>query len=162
MYQVEIVKRPARRVVGLEHRGAYDAIGGTFERLGPAIEAMGLRPEAIELLAVYFDDPGEVAEADLRAVAGIAVRKGLALPEGFAEAKLASGQHAVLTLAGPYDGLPAAWAWLYREWLPASEFEARKAAPFEVYRNTPGEVAPSELRTEICVPVAKRRGLSRR
>jgi AraC family transcriptional regulator len=162
MYQVEIVKRPARRVVGLEHRGAYSSIGGTFDRLGSALEARGLWPEAIEFLAVYFDDPGEVAESNLRAVAGIAVRKGLALPEGFAEAKLASGQHAVLTLSGPYDGLPAAWAWIYREWLPASEFDARKAAPFEIYRNMPGEVPPAELRTEICVPVAKRRGVSRR
>lgn len=162
MYQVEIVKRPARRVVGLEHRGAYSAIGGAFERLAAMLEAGGHWSEAIEVVAVYLDDPGEVAEADLRSMAGIAVRKGLPLPEGLAEAKLPGGQHAVLTLAGPYDGLPAAWAWIYREWLPGSEHEVRTGSPFEIYRNMPGEVPPEDLRTEICVPVARRRPVSRR
>jgi len=162
MYPVEITKRPARRVIGVAHRGAYNRIGGAFERLAAAVTERGLWPEAIEFMGVYFDDPGAVPEPELRSLAGIAVRKGLAAPAGFEEARLAGGQYAVLHHVGPYDGLPAAWAWLHAEWLPQSGVKGRPGAACEIYRNTPGEVEPAALATDICVPVARMRGVSRR
>lgn len=158
MYAVEIVKRPQRRVIGVPHRGPYSEIGGSFGRLAAALDQRGLWSEAVEFLGAYFDDPGAVPAAELRSMAAIAVRKGLALPDGFEEARLAGGQYAVLRHVGPYDGLPAAWAWLYQTWLPASGMVRRPAAACEIYRNTPGEVEPAALATDLCVPVARPRG----
>jgi AraC family transcriptional regulator len=162
MYPVEIVKRPARRVIGIGHRGAYHLIGGAFERLAAAVDAHRLWPEQIEFLGVYLDDPRVVPESELRSLAGIAVRKGLALPEGFEEAKVPGGQFAVLHHFGPYEGLPAAWAWLGGEWLPQSGMKGRGGAACEVYLNTPSEVVPEALATDICVPVARMPAVSRR
>ena len=71
MHEVSLVEEPERRVVGLEHRGAYSAIGGTFSALMQAVEGRGLWPEAIEVLGVYRDDPRVVPEAELRSMAGI-------------------------------------------------------------------------------------------
>jgi AraC family transcriptional regulator len=41
-------------------------------------------------------------------------------------------------------------------WLPASGRESRHAPPFEVYHNTPQEVPPEGLVTDICVPLEPR------
>jgi AraC family transcriptional regulator len=155
MYSVEIVKRPQRRVVGISQRGPYNQIGGAFGRLAAELGERGLWAEAIEFLGVYFDDPREVPAADLRSIAGIAVRRGLALPEGFDEAKVQGGQHAVLHHFGPYDSLPAAWAWLYEQWLPHSGLAGRSGAACEIYLNAPGEMEAAALATDICVPVAR-------
>jgi AraC family transcriptional regulator len=154
MYDIEVTERPARRVIGIGHRGPYDRIGGAFEALAAAAEAQGLWPEATEFLGVYFDDPEKTPAEDLRALAGIAVREDLALPDGFEQVRLAAGRHAVLRLIGPYAGLPAAWTWLYATWLPQSGLAPRDAPACEVYRNTPGQVPETELVTEICIPVA--------
>ena len=48
MYEVDIVDEPARRVVGLEHRGAYSAIGPTFGRLMQVVRDQGLQGEMME------------------------------------------------------------------------------------------------------------------
>jgi AraC family transcriptional regulator len=154
MYRVEIAERPASRVIGIEHRGAYNKIGGAFERLGAAVTEAGLWPEVIEVLGLYPDDPSRVPEAELRSLAGIAVGEGVAAPRGFAEERLAAGRYAVLHHRGPYEGLPAAWGWLRAEWLPKSGATPRAGVACEVYRNAPGEVPPEELLTDVCLPVA--------
>jgi AraC family transcriptional regulator len=153
MYPVDVVERPARRVIGVAHRGPYEQIGGAFERLGAEAAAKGLWPEAVEVLGIYFDDPRSVPAGELRSFAGIAVREELALPDGFDEVRLPAGRHAVLHHQGSYAGLPEAWAWLTGEWLPESGLGMRAAAPCEVYLNAPGEVPEAELRTDVCLPV---------
>lgn len=154
MYAVEVLERPARRVIGLPHRGAYNRIGEAFRRLSDAVGAQNLWPEAIEFLGVFFDDPGSVPEEDLRSLAAIAVRDDLAMPAGFEQARLAAGRFAVLHHKGPYEGLPAAWGWLMETWLPASGLKPRPDSGCEIYRNAPGEVPEAELLTDICLPVA--------
>jgi AraC family transcriptional regulator len=102
---------------------------------------------------VYFDDPAAVPEADLRSLAAIAVKDEVAMPADFEQARLAAGRYAVLHHRGPYEGLPAAWAWLSAEGLPGAGLVMRDAPACEVYLNAPGTVAEAELRTDICVPV---------
>jgi len=68
MYDVEVVERPARRVIGVAHTGAYNEIGPTFEALGAKVSELGLWSEAQEFLGLYFDDPGEVPVEKLRTV----------------------------------------------------------------------------------------------
>jgi AraC family transcriptional regulator len=153
MYDVEVRDRPARRVIGLAHTGAYQEIGPTFAALSAQVTELGLWPEAQEFLGLYFDDPGEVPEDDLRALAGIAVRDDLALPDGLEQTRLTAGKYAVLSFKGPYEGLPDAWAWLYNDWLPASGERPGPGIACEVYVNSPTDVAPEDLRTDICAPL---------
>jgi len=78
-------------------------------------------------------------------------------PEGDVGVKtLEGGPHAVITHKGPYTHLGQAYDWLYGAWLPTSGREPRHAPPFEVYLNTPREVAPEELLTEIYLPLEPR------
>jgi AraC family transcriptional regulator len=151
MYDVEIAELPARRVIGIGHRGPYGAIGAAFERLGAAVAEGGLEPEAKAFLGVFVDDPGRVPEADLRSLAGIEVRDDLALPEGFEEERLPAGRYAILHHVGPYSGLPAAWGWLVGEWLAGSGVTPRAVPASEVYLDGPGEAAPEAMRTDLCL-----------
>jgi AraC family transcriptional regulator len=54
---------------------------------------------------------------------------------------------------GPYSDMRAAYEWLYGTWLVQSGREAVDAPVFEEYLNSPKETAPSELLTEICLPL---------
>lgn len=154
MYPVEIRDESPRRVVGIGHEGAYNQIGPTFMRLSAMVTERGLWPQALEFLGVYLDNPNEVPEVDLRSMAAIGVAEDLPLPDGMEQMRIAGGRYAVLRMVGPYEGLPAAYAWFFGTWLNAAD-EQRLAAPsLEIYRNSPDRVPPEELVTEILMPLA--------
>lgn len=152
MYPVTIREEPARRLVGLSHTGDYHLIGKKFEAFGALCQTRGLWPQISGVAAVYYDNPAEVAAADLRSFAG-AVFSGDAVPEGMEERHLDSGKVAVLTYKGPYSGISAAYQSLYGNWLPASGEEPADTPCYELYLNNPREVPPEELVTEICLPL---------
>ncbi|MCY1240118.1 GyrI-like small molecule binding domain protein [compost metagenome] len=66
---------------------------------------------------------------------------------------LDGGRYAVLRHKGPYADMPNAYQWLYGTWLPQSGREIRDSLMFEKYLNNPREVAPTELLSEIYLPL---------
>lgn len=154
MHPVTIETAPAFHIAAIPHHGAYPGIGATFGRLYVALKAQGLFVRiAGPGVAVYHDDPSVTPVADLRAQAGVVVTPG-PLPEGFDAVDIPGGKQAVLHLKGPYDGLAAAWDWLYGTWLPQSGEVPADRPPFETYLNSPFDTAPADLITEIRVPLA--------
>lgn len=67
---------------------------------------------------------------------------------------IAPGRHAVFTHLGPYDTLHLTWQAIYRDWLSTSGEALRRAPPMEVSINSPDDVLPQNLRTEIWMPLA--------
>ena len=55
--------------------------------------------------------------------------------------------------SGPYAELHIPYTWLYGTWLPQSGEEAADAPCIEEYLNDARVVPPSELRTEIWLPL---------
>lgn len=154
MHPVVIETLPDRRLAALPHHGAYTGIGATCQALGDRVGALGLWPRvAGPMICLYHDDPAAVPVNDLRSHAGLPVADHDPLPEGFDDLRLPGGRCAVLTLTGPYTGIPAAWAWLYGQWLPASGHDPADSAPWEEYPNSPRDTAPDALITRICVPL---------
>ena len=49
--------------------------------------------------------------------------------------------------------MKAAYQWLYGEWLVRSGREPADAPVFEAYLNSPVDTPPTELLTEICLPL---------
>jgi len=152
-YPFEIRDCEALRLAALPHKGAYHEIGKAFEQVAAIFTARGLWPHARGFVGVYYDSPADVPEPDLRSHAGAVVSAELDMPEGLDEVPLIGGRHAVLTLKGPYSGLPAAWTHLYGTELPRAEVMPADAPPFEVYLNDPASTAPEDLLTEIRVPL---------
>ncbi|MDP5218062.1 AraC family transcriptional regulator [Ruegeria sp. 2205SS24-7] len=152
MYPITTRTEPARRMIGIAHKGAYMEIGKSFESFGAICEARQLWPDVGPVLALYLDSPDEVPEADLRSFAGGEFR-GADVPEGMEERHIPGGKTAVLTYKGPYSGLHAAYHSLFGNWLPESGEEPDDQPCYEIYLNDPRETAPEDLLTEICLPL---------
>ncbi|MCE9577818.1 MAG: AraC family transcriptional regulator [Deltaproteobacteria bacterium] len=151
---VTIEDLPPLRLAAVRHVGPYPRIALAFARLDAIAGPAGLyRHPELAMVAVYHDDPEATPAHELRADAAIAIPAGAALPAGLEELHLPGGRHACTTHAGPYAGLGDTWARLLGEWLPATD-HAIAGVSFERYRNTPGDAAPEDLRTELCVPLA--------
>lgn len=66
---------------------------------------------------------------------------------------IAGGLYAIFTYKGAYQNLESLYCFIYRNWIPNSEYELRDIAFFEKYLNTPDVVSQDELLTEIYIPV---------
>jgi AraC family transcriptional regulator len=148
---VSIKQQPEVRVGTVRHIGPYDRISQAFERLSKVIAGVK-RPPNPQLLALYYDDPEATAADRLRSDAALSFPAGTDVPAGLIERRVPAGKYASLVHVGAYDGLPKAWATLKKE-VAARGLRATGAASYELYLNDPMSAAPSELRTELFMPV---------
>ena len=141
-------------LITLPHRGAYNTIGKTFEKLTVKAATAGLLGPDSQMFAIYYDDPEIVPQADLRSAAAF-TPGGTDQPiaEEFEAVTVAGGRHAVLIHEGPYSDLATSYQWLFGVWLPDSGEEAGDRPCFETYLNDPTQTAPSDLLTEIHLPL---------
>jgi AraC family transcriptional regulator len=116
--------------------------------------ARNLLSADMRMIGIFYDDPGVVAEAELRSKAGVVLPRQIEVTAPVSITQLRGGQYAVLRHKGPYADMAAAYQWLYGEWLLKSGRDAADAPAFEEYLNTPKDTPPSELLTEICLPLA--------
>ena len=159
MFDIQIREEPALRLATLPHRGAYTAIGTTFDRVMAWAAARGLVDAETRFIALYHDDPESIAEADLRSEAGLTVGPEVVASEGVTLHHLPPTRVAVLVFKGPYAELESAYTRLYREWLPASGEEPADQPPREEYLNDARSLPPSELLTAVMLPLRERVGL---
>jgi AraC family transcriptional regulator len=152
-FEVAVKTLPALPLLALEHRGSYMAIGRAFDLLYTRIASLGLGRPGMRMLALYFDDPGIVPEGELRAMAAAAGCAEAPADSGLVATEVQAGPYAVLSYIGPYASMHAGYEWLYAHWLPQSGREPAEGPLVEEYLNNPRDTAPSELRTEICLPL---------
>ena len=153
MFPIEITTQPRRRMAGATHIGPYLEIGTAFQKIASVFSARNLWGEARGMAGIYFDDPSLIAPDKLRSGAGILVGDDFAIPDALQEMYLPGGRLAVMHFKGPYAGLPAAYDYLFGQYLPQSGKEPRDAPAFEVYLNDPTNTAPDDLLTDVCIPI---------
>ncbi len=153
MYDVKISKTTGYRLLGLHHSGDYHQIASAFDRVGAYGAAHGLVNPTTDFIGIYFDDPQTVPTAKLRSFAGIGVSEAVKPDGDFQIMTIPAGPVATLLFKGPYPELERVYQSLYREWLPASGREPADHPCFERYLNSPQEVPPTELLTEIVMPL---------
>jgi AraC family transcriptional regulator len=154
MQDVEIVTIEAIQTVGLPHAGAYMTIGRGFDKLWSLLNARRLVRGMPRILALYYDDPNLVAEADLRSFACVNMSHDVDVAAPLETRVIEGGCYAVATHKGPYAELHTSYDALYGGWLPPSGRQVRDAPAFEEYLNDPRSTAPSELLTRIYLPLA--------
>jgi AraC family transcriptional regulator len=152
---VVIKTLPPMRAICVEHTGSYMMIGKAFDMLFGRLGAASLLgTQAPRLIGIYYDDPSAVPEAALRARAGVIADTDIAVAPPLEITEVRGGRYAVLRHKGPYADMKAAYQWPYWEWLVQSGAEAADAPVFEEYLNSPRDTAPTELLTDICLPLA--------
>ena len=155
MRQVEIINAPALELAGVPYRGSYADIGGAFGQLHEVLLARALYRDGQNNVAIYFDDVAVTPPEHCRGFAGRSIDAGVAVDPPLERMTLAGGDYAVLRHVGPYADLGGSYEWLYGVWLPQSARAAAANTPcYEVYRNTPMEVEPKDLVTDIYLPLA--------
>lgn len=154
MREVVIRDVPAMQVFTVDHVGSYMQIGKAFDALMGWLAARNLLVPEMRMIGIYYDDPGIVPEAELRSKAGDELPGSVEIAAPVSITHMRGGQYAVFLHKGPYANMAAAYQWLYGEWLVQSGHEAADAPVFEMYLNNPKVTAPSELLTEICLPLA--------
>jgi AraC family transcriptional regulator len=152
---VDIIDRPAMRMATLRHIGPYNQISATFGRLCEVAAPAGLFREGALVLAVYHDDPESTPPSELRSDAAILLVEDTPCPQGLVEQTLPGGAYARYSHIGPYEQLGDVWARFMGEWLPNSGYRMGEGTTYEIYMNDPEEVPPSEIHTDLYIPVAK-------
>ena len=102
---------------------------------------------------IYHDDPESVPAAALRSEAALEIEAGTPLENGMKLRELPPMRVASVIHKGPYAELERAYRRLYGEWLPSSGEEASDQPCFEHYINDARTTPPSELLTEIFLPL---------
>jgi AraC family transcriptional regulator len=154
LMNVEIRELPALRLATVTHRGPYPQISQAFAKLAELAGPAGLftAPD-ITMIALYHDDPETTPPDELRSEAALTIAEHAVLPAGLGEARIAAGSYATTTHVGPYNALGDVWARLMGDWLPRSGKRLGPGTSFEIYRNTPADVAPESLVTELYLPI---------
>lgn len=159
MYDVTVETAPGYRLLGRRHRGAYDDIGPVFERVFLWAGARDLIREDALGVGLYYDDPQTVPVGELRSFAGVAVDQATVLsPEaqeaGFEIAEVPAGPVAQILFKGPYAELEPVYRHLYETWLPEQGRAPADHPGYEIYLNSPSDTPPTELLTQVRVPLA--------
>lgn len=152
-YQVTIRDSSTIRVAALPHRGDYQKIGTTFERLAALASAQNLFGQTARSFGIYYDDVSAVPRESLRSDACLSVPADWT-PSGELELReIRGGRYAVTLHVGPYAELERAYKWLYGTWLAQSGEELADAPCIEEYLNDARTVPPTELKTEVWLPL---------
>ena len=153
MFDVTLRTIPSIALIGVAHSGSYMDISRAFETLFGTLHARGQARPDMRMIGVYLDDPDIVPAEKLRSYACIAASAEMPAEEPLERRILDGGDYAVLRHKGPYADMYQAYQWLYGVWLPASGRQLRDALMFEEYLNNPREVPPTELLTDIYMPL---------
>ena len=151
--RAEIRDMRSIRVAALAHRGDYQAIGGTFERLTALAAGQGLLGPASRSFGIYYDDVSSVPRDTLRAAACLTVPEGWQPGGELDLLEIRGGRYAVTLHVGPYAELEHKYKWLYGTWLAQSGEEPADAPCIEEYLNDARTVPAAEVRTEIWLPL---------
>ena len=156
MYTIKIETISTIPLVSVEHTGSYMGISKAFDILNGCASSRNLFTKETRWIGVYMDDPGSVDENKLRSRACLSLSP-LATEEplqaSLMRTELRPGRYAVLNYKGPYSDMQAVYQWLYGTWLPTSGQEADDAPVFEEYLNNPRDTEPTELLTDIYLPL---------
>ncbi len=153
MHDVRFVELPTRRLATIPHKGSYLNIGRAFSALGGTLAARGWNSPATQMLALFYDAPDSVTEAELRSCAAVIVAEDYPMESPLVEIRMPALRAAVLRHKGPYAELRSSYDWFYGQWLPGSGEEPADQPPFEHYLNTPMDTAPPDLLTDIHMPI---------
>ncbi|MGI9492808.1 MAG: AraC family transcriptional regulator [Geminicoccaceae bacterium] len=152
-FDVAIEVLPAIRCASVAHKGSYmqidQAMGQLFSNLG----TQKLLTLKSRMIGVFFDDPDLVPESELRSIACSPIAEQAELTAPLEVTTLNGGAYAKLRYRGPYADMKEAYRWLFGVWLPESGYEAANAPAFEAYLNNPQQVPPTELLTDIHLPL---------
>jgi len=164
--QYRIVEKTPFRIVGLMKRvpiqfhGVNPEIAAMLQSLDEASiaqlkELSNREPAGIISASVNFSDRRMEEQGELDHYIGVATDR--ACPDRWAQLEIPASTWAVFEAVGPFpDTLQNVWGRIYSEWFPSANYELAEGP--EILWNESPDVSSPTYRSEIWIPVAKKRG----
>jgi AraC family transcriptional regulator len=152
--KVTIVDRQPTTVAYMRHVGPYGKPVSDFwiTRVAPWMETNGLYGRT--RYGISHDDPGITASEKLRYDAAVEVPKDFKGAGEHQMTVIPGGKYAVGRFKGDERQVGDAWAWLLREWLPASGMQLDSRPFFESYPiDVTYDRKTGEFECDINIPV---------
>lgn len=147
-------RRLPQRVLYVRRTGKYDvAATQAWEILMRFAGEHGLLNAAALRIGVTYDFPEITDEEHIRYEACLTCDSEVPMNDNISTQTLRGGEFAVFEHAGAYEALWATYDAIYSRWLPNANMLLANAPSYAVYLNDPYQVAPEQLRTQICIPV---------
>jgi len=143
-------------VAFIRHRGGYDGVGETWQKLVAWATGQGLlRDDFRVLYGICPDDTDVTPEQHLRFDASVALTQPLTAAPGIGTTTVPAGTYAIGVHVGPYDRLRETYLEVVGHWFPRSGYEPAPEPVIEHYLNDPMCTPAHELRTEVRVRIAE-------
>jgi AraC family transcriptional regulator len=152
-FPVAVETLPSLRCASVAHVGSYMQIDRAMMQLFGELAARKLLAPNQGMIGAFYDDPDLVPVDDLRSRACSPTPGDFEFAQPLEETVLRGGLYARLRYQGPYADMKDAYRWLLGVWLPHSGHEPDDAPVFESYLNSPQQVAPRDLLTDIHLPL---------
>ncbi len=152
-FEVEIIDFPETVCAAVPHTGSYMQIDQAMGKLFVQLQEHGLLNENTQMMALFLDDPELTETEALRSFACSPIDPTVSSPSTLETQTLQARQVAKLKYQGPYADMSQAYQWLYGVWLPQSGYAPADAPCIESYLNNHQQVAPTELLTNIMLPL---------
>lgn len=156
---VEIRDVPEQTMICMRHQGDFSEVGAVWARFLGIAGAAGLYRGTEQLIGCYPDDPDVTPAGLIRFDVGL-IETGAGshpLPAPLRREVVPAGRWAVCVHAGSYTNLSTTYLRLVGGYFPSAGLGLADRPCIEVYRNTPGDTAEADLRTEVWAPIAPSR-----
>lgn len=153
MFNVEIQNIENKMAMCVSHVGPYNEIHKAFSHIQGWLVSKSLPVGSTPMFGLYYDDPDSIDSDKLRSKAGVFLDFDDESDEQVERVVVEGGRYAVIEYTGPYEAVFKAYRWLFGEWLAQSGEELADRPAIEVYLNNPQVTPPTELRTQILMPL---------
>lgn len=159
LWEASVKEVPSVQGLALLHRGPYDHMGETIEKLMEISQEAGLIP-AGAVIAIYLNDPNQVADvADLRTEIVVPVMvfgdPPATFPGGAAMKEVPAATVAAMAGRGPYGKADVEALKKLMGWIQANGYDL-SGPPRMLYHHRPGLAVPEDQVSEVQLPVRKR------
>lgn len=128
-----------------------------WEQVLSLSKSYNLQSNGGRFISLTLDCPLISSEEKARFLVGITIPTSFSVPKGFFTYEIDAGEYAIFHFKGLYHELNRVYRYIYLDWLPTSGYTLREPYTFETYLNTPEKTSVSELRTDIYVPVMRKK-----
>jgi AraC family transcriptional regulator len=147
---------------GISQGSFKDAAMDGFKKLQEFSKANNMLNKHTRIVGISPDDPAKTPKNDCRYICCMkftdAAMKDLRETHDIKRYKLAGGDYAVFMHKGPHENIRFSWKWIVDQYMPNSQYDFSKVVPpFECYLNNPYTTSKDDLKTEIYVPILKKR-----
>ncbi len=151
--KIEVQKMPEFKVAYCRHTGAFNQIGGAYQKLMKWAGPRGLLSSCdAKLMTVIHDDPSITSIDKVRSSACIILKEDVKVEGEIGKMTVAAGMYAVGHFEIGMDEFEKAWNSMCL-WFTESGYQQGDGCTYELYHNNHNEHPEQKFIVDICIPV---------